>query len=215
MRLHYYAHSTVHLTGEDGTSILIDPYAQSKFLSYDPTFDRADIVVVTHEHGDHNNVEAVPGDPEVVRGAGSHTARGIAFAGIASYHDRQQGAQRGPNTIVVFELDGLRIAHLGDQGVELDDDQYRQLEGVNVMLAPVGGGPTLEPEKVWELASRVRPNVLIPMHFKTDKVELPIAPVETFTEGKPAVRRPGGSEVQLSSGSLPEPTEVVVLDPSR
>lgn len=215
MRLHYYAHSAVHLTGQDGASIIIDPYAQSSFLRYEPRFDRADIVVVTHEHGDHNNVAAIPGGPQVVRGGGTQTVHGLTFTGIPSYHDRQQGAQRGPNTIVVFEMDGLRIAHLGDQGVELDAGQYAQLDGVNVLLAPVGGGPTLEPEQVWELVSRVRPNAMIPLHYKTPSVELPIAPRETFLAGKPAVRRVEGAEVEFTAATLPEPIEIVALDPSR
>lgn len=215
MRIHYYGHSTFHITGENGTSILIDPYATSNFLHYEVRFDSADIAVVTHEHSDHNNVDAVPGPHQVVRGAGTHIINRITFIGIPSFHDRQQGAQRGPNTIVLFDLDGVRVAHFGDLGVEPEEEQYPQLAGINVMIVPVGGGPTLEVERVSELVDRLQPNIVIPVHFKTDKVDLPLAPIETFLAGKSHVRRASGPDADVTKAALPAPTEILVLNPSR
>ena len=219
MRLRFYAQSAFHITADDGTRIMIDPYTQSERFRYDATFDEADIVLVTHEHGDHNNVDAVPGDFQVVRGIGGHSARGMEFLGIGSYHDQEQGASRGPNTIFVFDVDGVRVAHMGDQGCELEPDQVAQLRGVNVMLAPVGGGPTLDPDLIWALAEAVQPNVFVPCHFKTPDIDLDIITVDQFVEGKPNVRRAGSSEVTLSAGVLPEPSpegpQILVLDRSR
>lgn len=215
MNVHYYGQSAFRLSSEDGLNIVIDPYDQSSYLRYEPRFESADICLVTHEHGDHNNVAAVPGDFEVVRGPGQHVAKEISFTGIPSFHDRQQGAQRGPNNMFVFEVEGMRVAHLGDQGVELTDDQYNQLGHVDVMIAAIGGGPTLEPEKVWEIVGRVKPKVFIPAHFKTEKIDLPFITVDEFIQDKPRVRRPGGSDVTITKDQLPEETEIVVLDPSR
>jgi L-ascorbate metabolism protein UlaG (beta-lactamase superfamily) len=215
MRIHFYGHATFHVTGEDGMSILIDPYTAGERFRYEERFEPARIALVTHEHGDHNNVAAVPGSPQVVRGAGTHTVDGITFTGIPSFHDKEQGARRGPNTIFVFDLDGIRVAHFGDQGVELDDDQYAQLTGVNVMIAPVGGGPTLEIPAMSDMVERVRPNVMIPVHYKTPKVDINLAPVDDFLSGKANVRRVGGSEIDLAAATLPQPTEIVVLDASR
>lgn len=215
MHIHFYGHSSFRIGGEGGVTILLDPYATSNYLRFEPRFDPADIVLVTHEHGDHNNADAVPGQHEVVRGAGTHRAKGITFTGVPSFHDRQQGAQRGPNTIFLFDLDGLRVAHFGDQGVEPEEGQYAQLAGINVMIVPVGGGPTLEVENVTQLVDRLKPNVVIPVHFKTDKVDLPIAPVETFLAGQTHVRRLGGSDADITPATLPAPTEILVFDPSR
>lgn len=215
MHIHFYAHSSFHITAENGRSILIDPYEQSRYLDYDVRFDPAEIVLVTHGHGDHNNVDAVPGSHAVVRGAGVHAVGDLSFVGIPSFHDKQQGAQRGPNTIFLFDLDGIRIAHFGDQGVELNEEQYAQLAGINLLIAPVGGGLTLEVEGVTAIVERLRPNVMIPIHFKTDKVNLPIAPVETFLAGKATVRRSGVSDADITRATLPAPTEILVLDPSR
>jgi L-ascorbate metabolism protein UlaG (beta-lactamase superfamily) len=215
MRIHYYGHATLHVTGADGTSILIDPYTENERFRYAARFDPARIVLVTHEHGDHNNVAAVPGSPRVVRGAGTHTVDGIAFTGIGSFHDREQGARRGPNTIFVFDLDGIRVGYFGDQGTDLDDEQYAQLEGINVMIAPVGGGPTLDIPAMSAMVERVRPNVMIPIHYKTPKVDIGLEPVETFLQGKANVRRVGGPDLDLTADTLPPPVEIAVLDASR
>lgn len=214
-RIHFYGHSTFRLVGDDGMRIVIDPYTTTERIRYKDDFDEADLVLVTHEHGDHNNVDAVPGTYEVVRGPGDHSAAGIDIHGIPSFHDKEQGAQRGPNTIFVFDFDGIRFAHFGDQGVELDESQYAELDGINVMIAPVGGGPTLEPELIWEMAERIQPNVFIPVHFKTDKIDVQVQPLDNFLQGKPSVRRDVGSEVELHAGDLPDPITIIALEPSR
>jgi len=215
LQLKYYAQSAFHITADDGTHIMIDPYVHTERIRYDATFDEADIVLVTHEHGDHNNVDAVPGQHRVVRGVGTQAVGGMTFHGIGSYHDKEQGAQRGPNTVFVFDVDGIRVVVLGDQGCELEPAQVAQLEGVNVMLAPVGGGPTLEPELIWKLAEELRPNVLVPCHFKTPDIDVPLGELDAFLEGKDNVRRLGASEVTLTAGNLPEPIEILVMDRSR
>jgi L-ascorbate metabolism protein UlaG (beta-lactamase superfamily) len=215
MHLKFYAQSAFHITAENGTRIMIDPYEHTDRIRYDPTFDEADIVLVTHEHGDHANVDAVPGDHSIVRGVGTQAVRGMPFLGIGSYHDKEQGASRGPNTIFVFEVDGIRFAHLGDQGCELEPVEVALLTGVNVMLAPIGGGPTLEPELIWALAEEVQPNIFVPCHFKTDDIDLPIISVDEFITDKDNVRNLDGSEIELSADELPDPIEILVMDRSR
>lgn len=215
LKLKFYAQSAYYIEANDGTRIVIDPYTQNERIRYDPTFDEADIVLVTHEHGDHANVDAVPGDYRVVRGVGTQAVRGMPFLGIGSYHDKVEGAERGPNTIFVFEVDGVRIAHLGDQGCELGASQLAMLSGVNLMIAPIGGGFTLEPELIWNLAEQVQPNIFVPCHFKTDAVDLPFITVDEFVEGKDSVRRLGSSEVELTGDDLPEPIEILVMDRAR
>ena len=215
MQLKFYAQSAFQAVSDDGTRIVIDPFEHTERIRYDATFDEADIVLVTHEHGDHANVDAVPGDYPVVRGVGDLEAGGFSFYGIGSYHDKEQGAQRGPNTVFVFDVDGIRIAHLGDQGCELEPEQVAMLAGVNVMLAPIGGGFTLEPELVWDLAEQVQPNIFVPCHFKTSAIDLPFITVDEFTEGKENVRQLGGSEIALSADDLPDPIQILVMDRSR
>jgi L-ascorbate metabolism protein UlaG (beta-lactamase superfamily) len=215
MKLKFYAQSAFQVTADDGTRIMIDPFTHTERIRYDATFDEADIVLVTHEHGDHNNVDAVPGEHRVVRGVGTQAVGGKQFHGIGSYHDKEQGARRGPNTIFVFDVDGVRIAHLGDQGCELEPAQVAQLQGVNVMIAPIGGPPTLDTELIWKLAEEVQPNIFVPCHFKTPEVDLDVITVDEFIAGKSNARQAGSSEVTLNAGDLPEPIEILVLDRSR
>lgn len=215
MQLEFYGQSAFRIVGSDGRRIVIDPYTNNERIRYEEDFGEADIVAVTHDHGDHANVDAVPGDYEVVRGSGNHSAKGVDFTGIASFHDKAEGAERGPNTVFVFDVDGVRFAHLGDQGCELEEDQVQALEGVEVMIAPVGGGFTLEPDRIWALAERVQPNIFIPCHFKTDKIDLPFIELGEFLAGKPNVDRPGGGMTEISASTLPDPVTVVALEPTK
>ena len=105
---------------EQGIKIITDPYEPGYAgLSYGPIPDEADIVTVSHDHGDHNYVAGVPGTPQVVKGAGRQEAKGIVFEGIAAYHDESRGSQRGDNTIFTFVTDGIRMCHAGDLGISL------------------------------------------------------------------------------------------------
>lgn len=215
MKIHYYAQAAYLITGDDGRSILIDPYKRTETFRYDPTFDEPDLLLVTHEHGDHNNVAAVPGDPPVVRGDGEHHAAGFGIQGMASFHDQNQGQDRGPNTIFTFEIDGVTVGHFGDQGCELEPEQLEKLQGVEVMIAPVGGGLTADPALIWKMAEAIKPNIFIPCHVKTPEIDLPIGPMEDFLAGKENVVEQGASELTIDAGSLPAPIQIVVLERSR
>ncbi len=215
MKLKFYAQSAFYIEASDGTRIVIDPFEHTERIRYDATFDEADIVLVTHNHGDHANIDAVPGDHRVVQGVGTQAVRGMPFLGIGSYHDKAEGAERGPNTIFVFEVDGVRIAHLGDQGCELEASQIAMLTGVNLMIAPIGGGFTLEPELIWKLAEEVQPNIFVPCHFKTEDIDLPFITVDEFVADKDNIRLLGSSEIDLTGDDLPEPIEVLVMERSR
>ena len=144
MRIEWIGHACFCITSESGLRIITDPYETGfrDIISYGPVDASADIVTVSHEHGDHNHVPAVAGDPVVVRGVGTTTVKDMEFRGIASYHDEVEGAQRGPNTIFTFAVDGIQVAHLGDLGHALSSETLAALGGTDVLLAPTGGpGP--------------------------------------------------------------------------
>ncbi|HIE09402.1 MAG TPA: MBL fold metallo-hydrolase [Armatimonadetes bacterium] len=213
MRIEWLGHACFLITASDGTKILTDPYDPS--VGYRDIGVDADVVTVSHAHYDHNYVSGVGGSPEVVDGPGKRTVKGIEFLGVEAFHDTSGGAQRGRNTIFAFEVDGLRVCHLGDLGHPLTEDQRREIGEVDVLLVPVGGYFTIGPKEAWEVIEQLKPKVVIPMHFKTPSVSLPISPVDEFLSGKPNVRRLGKSEVELTKESLPAETEVWVLEPSR
>jgi len=183
-------------------------------INYSPIKETADVVVVSHEHDDHSNVSAVQGKPEVVKGSGTKTAKGIQFKGIASYHDASQGEQRGPNTIFCFNVDDLKLCHLGDLGHVLNPGQVKEIGAVDILLVPVGGFFTIDASVASQVCNQLKPKVVIPMHFKTPRCAYSIASVEDFLKGKKNVRKVRGSEVDFERENLPSATEIVLLQPA-
>jgi len=218
MKIEWIGHACFCITSEKGLKIITDPYETGfrNIINYGPVDESADIVTVSHEHGDHNNVAAVSGNPTVVKDTGTTSAKGIEFKGIGVYHDQAKGAERGPNTIFVFEVDGIRIAHLGDLGHPLSAEGLRALEGTEVMLAPTGGPmATLEMQEAIDVWESIKPAVVIPMHFKTERCTFPRYSAEDLISLRPAARNMDSSSVTLTKDELPEPTEIMILDPSR
>jgi L-ascorbate metabolism protein UlaG (beta-lactamase superfamily) len=143
----------------------------------------ADLLLVTHEHLDHNAVEVIGGDPPVLRStAGRHESPVGEIVGIASEHDPVAGTERGPNTIFVFELDGVRIAHFGDFGqLALRDEQTAAIGEIDLLIVPVGGGPTTDAAQAYEIVERLKPRWVIPMHYRTPKIGF-LEPADAFIE---------------------------------
>jgi L-ascorbate metabolism protein UlaG (beta-lactamase superfamily) len=209
MKIKWLGHASFVITSDTGTKIITDPYEVGGGVNYGPIKESADIVTVSHDHADHNNVAAVQGSPRVVRG--TVEVKGIKFNGIPTYHDDAGGGKRGKNTILCFEVDGVRVCHLGDLGHQLSDSQLAELGKVDVLLIPVGGFYTIDAKVATQLGDRLKPKVIVPMHYKTDKCDYPIAGVEEFLRGKKEVRRLDASQVEFKAGELPATTQIVVL----
>ena len=216
MKIKYIGHSCFLVTTGSGTRIITDPYEPRAFdgaLKYRPVGEEADIVLVSHDHADHNHTASVSGNPRVVEEAGANNIEGINILGVSTYHDTSEGSERGANIIFRFEADGLALCHLGDIGHTLDDATAKQLEPVDILMLPVGGFFTIGSKEVGSLIDSLMPRLVIPMHFKTDGVDFPIAPVDDFLSGRKGVVREGASEVEVTASSLPE--GVLVLEPAK
>jgi L-ascorbate metabolism protein UlaG (beta-lactamase superfamily) len=209
MKIKWLGHACFIITSETGMKIITDPYGPRDDLSYGEITEAADIVTISHDHSDHNNMAGVKGNPEIVRG--SAKIKGIEFKGIPSYHDDVEGSQRGKNTIFCFEVDGLRICHLGDLGHQLSDKQVAELGTIVMLLIPVGGYYTIDAKVATQVCSQIKPKVIIPMHFKTDKCAFPITGVDEFLKGKAGVNRLDASEVKFRQEELPTTTQIIVL----
>lgn len=217
MKIKYLGHATFLITATDGTALVTDPYEPGGFggsIGYGPIRDRADIVTITHEHADHNFAQGVPGNPQIIKGAGGHTVKGVSIKGVPAHHDSSGGRQRGDNIVFVIVMDGVRVCHLGDLGHPLTQDQVQAIGEVDVLLVPVGGTFTVDATGASAVVQALDPKVVIPMHFKAPKVKLPLAPLDSFLAGQANVRRVGGSEVEFTCDSLPAHREIVVLEPA-
>ncbi len=212
MKIRYLAHASFLITADDGTRIITDPYTAGQGFKYAPIDEAADIVTVSHDHGDHNNVAGIKGNPQVVRD--SATVKGITFKAVPTAHDDKGGAERGKNMVMCMVVNGVRIVHLGDLGHFLTDNQVTEIHKVHVLLVPVGGHFTIDAATATEVADQVRARVIIPMHYKTDKSELPIGGVEEFLKAKDNVTMVDGSELEFTVPTLPAGPQIMVLKPS-
>jgi len=212
MKVKWLGHSAFVITSDTGIKIITDPYATDDRLSYGEIKESADIVITSHDHSDHNNVVAVRGNPEIVRG--TTEIKGIKFRGIPTYHDEAKGQQRGKNTIFCFEVDGVRVCHLGDLGHVLSDNQVAEMGKVDILLVPVGGFYTIDATVAGQVCDQLKPSVIIPMHYRNNKCAFPVSGVDEFLQGKKNVSRLDASEVEFKSGELPANTQIMVLKPA-
>ena len=218
MRVKWLGHSSFLLTSDKGTRIITDPYKAGGGLKYGEINEAAEVVLISHEHGDHNNPSSVKGSPQVFKGPGVKEAKGIKFTGIPAFHDEVGGSKRGSDTIFVFELDGLRICHLGDLGHELDSVQVKQIGTIDILLVPIGGFYTFEPDVATKVVNKLAPRVIIPMHFKTPGVDTAtfgaIVGPDDFLKGKSGVDKRNSSEAEFQTTKLPAAAQIVVLKPA-
>ncbi len=215
MIIKYFGHSAFLFLAEDQTKIITDPYSPTQGVNYKPIAESADIVTISHEHWDHNGIKEIRGEPLIIRGEGSWNEKGISIRGIPCFHDENRGKERGANTIFVFDLNGLRLCHLGDIGHRLTDEQLSIIGKVNICFIPVGGYYTVDRETAMGIIKSIAPHVTIPMHFKTQSLEFPIADVEEFLKGAENVKRIEGAEYKIDKDSLPSLGNIVVLNPVR
>ena len=212
MNVKWLGHASFLITSENGLKIITDPYSLGGGIDYGRIEEVADIVTVSHKHGDHDNVAAVKGKPEVVSTVGSKRVKGVDFKGIPSYHDEATGKQRGANVIFCFTLDEMIICHLGDLGHQLDASQIAEIGEVDILLLPVGGVYTIDAKAATKVCEKLNPKVVIPMHYKTAKCGYPIARVDDFLQGRKNVRHLNTSETEFKKDQLPSATETVVLE---
>jgi L-ascorbate metabolism protein UlaG (beta-lactamase superfamily) len=221
MRVEWYGQSAFHLSTPE-QSVAIDPFIDMSAMtaSRGMQFDypliadvRADLLLVTHEHGDHNGVEAIVGEPAVLRStAGTLDSPLGAVTAIASEHDEKAGTARGPNTIFVFELDGLRVSHFGDFGQsELRPEQAAAIGAVDLLILPVGGGPTIGAAGAAAIIERLAPRWVVPMHYRTPRINF-LETADAFLERSAHVERLEQSVFETSE--LPQADGPLVVVPA-
>jgi L-ascorbate metabolism protein UlaG (beta-lactamase superfamily) len=182
MNITYYGHSCFKITtkpagrGREDVAIFLDPFDKSVGLR--PPQGQADLIVVSHDHYDHNNVEALKGAPAIINIPGEYSVKGINIVGLASEH----GETKDPvaNTIFILESEDLRICHLGDLGADLDAKQLEEIDGVDILMIPVGGKYTLDGKEAVDLIRKIEPAIVIPMHYKINGSTIDVADEKKF-----------------------------------
>jgi L-ascorbate metabolism protein UlaG (beta-lactamase superfamily) len=211
MRIKWLGHASFLITSQSDQRIITDPYHTDSHLFYNPINESAEIVTMSHGHGDHNNVKIIKGNPKILTEAGTQKIKEIDIKAIPVFHDGNRGSQRGNNLIFWFNVDGLNLCHLGDLGHRLSPELISDIEPVDVLFIPVGGFFTVDAVEATEIAQSIKPKIIFPMHYKTTKTDYPIAVLDEFLKDKKDVRRLDISEIEINKDSLPARTEIIVL----
>ncbi len=208
MKISWRGHASFIIEADNQT-IITDPF--NAYVGYPMTPVTADIVTVSHDqHRDHNAVETVQGQPRIIMGTGTVELDGISIKGIASFHDQNQGRERGLNTIFKISAEGINLVHMGDLGQILNTQQMQEIGAVDILLLPVGGKYTINAEEAYQTVNMLQPKIVIPMHFATAHLSFVLAPVEEFTTRYDQIIKKPSLEVH--STDLGTDMKIIMLD---
>lgn len=213
MDIWYHGHSSFRLKGKTAT-VITDPF-DPKMVGISFPKVEADIVTISHEHKDHNRADLVQNVRKVIRGSGEYEINGISIIGINTFHDDNKGEKRGGNTVYVLEIDDLRIAHLGDLGHKLSEKQIEEMGEIDILLIPVGGEYTINPQVAAQVARDIEPIIIVPMHYMQPGINKDN--FSKLTDEKPFINDLGlpvenEKRLNVNKGSLGEEQKIVILE---
>ena len=180
MTITWFGQSCFRIEAKEG-SMLIDPFSPD--IGLKPPKIKDDIVLVTHDHSDHNNIEGAGPEAFIIKNPGEYEKNGIAVRGIMSYHDKSEGKERGLNSIYVIKAEEITLCHLGDLGQEkLDDKQVEEIGDVDILFVPVGGNYTINGKEAVEVINQIEPKIIIPMHYKVKDLNIIVDGADKFVK---------------------------------
>lgn len=204
MKITWIGHSCFRVE-KDGYAVVIDPYEDGSVPGLKPVREKADLVLCSHEHGDHNARHLV-----------KMTCNGTSpfrITELSTFHDDAKGTQRGKNTMFLLDDGETKLAHLGDLGCEPKPEQLEMLKGLDCLLIPVGGFYTIDAEQAAALVEKIKPRMVIPMHYRSGRFGFSvIGTVDAFSKLVGDVATVPASEIDTS---LKLPAQVVILQPKN
>ena len=208
MEITWLGHSCFKLKGKQAT-VITDPFSPA--IGYTLGKVAADIVTVSHPHPGHSYVQGVADEPRVLKSPGEYESGGVLTVGVHTFHDNEKGAQRGKNTVFVIDVDDVMICHLGDLGHVLTAEQVAEIDGVDVLLIPVGGVSTIDAVQAAQIVRQLEPKIVIPMHYKTEAEKKDLETADRFLKEmgvKEAIAQP---KLLVNKSSMPLTMQVTVL----
>lgn len=209
LKIRWHGHACFEVTND--LTIVTDPH-DGKSIGLPAPSVKGDIILVSHDHYDHNSVKTVEKEGSIiVREPGKKEIKGVKIEGIESFHDEEMGAKRGKNTIFKFEVDDIIFCHLGDLGHVPDKNLLEKIGKVDVLFIPVGGTFTLDADSAWETANLINPKIVVPMHYKIQGLSLPISDVDPFLAKNKFKVVHVGNEIDIEKDEIPEEREIWVF----
>jgi L-ascorbate metabolism protein UlaG (beta-lactamase superfamily) len=210
LKIRWHGHACFEIT--DDQTIITDPH-DGKSIGIPTPSVTADIVLISHNHYDHNSVKTVEKEStKVINETRKRTLDSMTIKGFPSYHDQSEGAKRGENIIFKFTVDDIIFCHLGDLGHQLDDSLVKNFDDIDVLFIPIGGTYTLDATAAWKVINDIKPAVVIPMHYKIEGLSLPIAGVDPFLQQSKEYKiLKVGNEIDIEKEELPSELEIWVF----
>jgi len=209
MEIVWYGHSCFRLKTR-GAVVVTDPCG--KDVGYNIPRLRADIVTISHDHPDYNNLSLVRGNPKIINGPGEYEVKGVFITGIATYLKKSKEPKRPKNTIYLFDFDGLTVCHLGNLDHIPSQTQIQTLSDIDILLIPIGAGVTINANQAAEMIGLLEPKIVIPMHYKTKATKMRLQPVSKFLKEMGLSETSPSEKLEVAKSSLPSETRVVVLN---
>ena len=211
MEITWYGHSCFRLTEKKMATVVTDPF-DAESVGYEPLKLKADIVTVSHDAAGHNYLQAVKGYSRAITGPGEFEIGGVFITGVQTDGHGKKASEQPSNTLYVFDYDGLTVAHMGNLRQVPTQAEVEALGTVNIVLVPVGGSSGLNAAKAAEVISLLEPNIVIPMHYHTPQVKVPLDQLDKFMREMGLHEAETMPNLKVSKSSLPDETKVVVLE---
>ena len=181
MRIRWHGHACFEFEDSERT-VVLDPH-DGRSIGIKPPVASADVVLMTHNHYDHNAVRSISGKhTDVLSRNGLFDVKGFTVEGLHTYHDTTHGSERGENTMYLFEMDGISVCHCGDLGAMPEEGVLSKIRGVDILLVPTGEVFTMVLSEVRRFVEEVNPSIVIPMHYRVGGLSIPISPLDDFLE---------------------------------
>ena len=209
-RVTFFGHSMFEIKSKNGLRIGMDPFDEN-VKSVLPDI-AADIVTVSHSHYDHSNTSLFKGSPEIIKESGKYNKKDVSITGYISFHDNNDGRQRGKNIIFEIKVDEMRFVHLGDFGSFGDETTAELIRNMDILFIPVGGVFTINHIEALKLIEKLNPKIAVPMHFKEKDTKIGVDEISNFRNIIKGyeVKEPG-SYFEISTEELPSKTEIWIL----
>jgi L-ascorbate metabolism protein UlaG (beta-lactamase superfamily) len=207
LQIRWHGHSCFEIT--DDLTLVTDPH-DGKSIGIPTPSVQGDIILVSHDHFDHSSgVKIVEKEgSKIITDGRKRTISNIEISGVDSFHDENSGTKRGSNIIYKFIMDGMKFCHLGDLGHELDESTVQKICPVDILFIPVGGNFTIDDKKAWNVIKKIKPKIIIPMHYKIGGLSISIAGLDPFLEQSKYKVNYVGNEIDIEKEDLPSEPEV-------
>lgn len=206
LQIRWHGHACFEIKND--LTLVTDPH-DGKSIGIPAPSVMGDIILVSHDHYDHNSVKTVEKEgSKVVMDERKRTVSNVEIKGVESFHDEAHGEKRGRNIIYKFIMDDIKFCHLGDLGHEIDDETAQKIGDVDILFVPIGGTFTVDADQAWKVVNMIKPKITIPMHYKIGGLSLPISGIEPFLAKNKYKTLKVGNEIDIEKDDLPKDPEI-------